>query len=98
MFKIILFGEDISKINIKEKKKIKKRKDKNKEFNIIEEIKKAIDLSKKLEIEYVDSEGKETKRVIKPQKIENGKIIAYCYLRNDWRSFKIDRIKKIEII
>lgn len=93
MFKIILFGEDLSKLNLKEKKRIK-----NKEVNIIEEIKKAINLSKKLEIEYVDSKGNETKRVIKPEKMKNGKIIAYCYLRNDWRSFKIDRIKRIEII
>ncbi len=96
MFKIILFGEDLSKVILRKKKRIKKPNEKD--LNPLEKIKKAIESSKKLEIEYVDSKGKETRRVIKPEKIENGKIIAYCYLRNEWRSFKIDRIKKIEMI
>ncbi len=96
MLRIIFFGEDLLKVNLEKKRKFIKRE--NKGDNLIEEIKKAINVSKKLGIEYIDSKGNRTKRTIKPEKIENGKIIAYCYLRNGWRSFKIDRIKKIEII
>ncbi|MEN3044885.1 MAG: hypothetical protein ABDH37_06710 [Candidatus Hydrothermales bacterium] len=97
MLKIILFGQELSKIKSEKNKKLKNKK-KKEELSLIEKIKRAIELSKKLEIEYIDNDGKETKRVIKLEKADYDKILAYFYLRNSWRSFKISRIKKIKII
>lgn len=96
-FNTRIFGEDILKI-YKRIKKDKKRIKPDLTINPLEKIKKAIEKSKKIEIQYVDEKGKRTVRVIKPQSIKNGNVIAYCYLRNSWRAFKIKRIEKIKLI
>lgn len=97
-FKRRIFGEDILKIQKgikKEKRRVKTEKD----FETpVEKIKRAIEKSKKIEIHYVDEKGKRSVRVIKPESIKNGNVIAYCYLRNAWRTFKIERIEKINLI
>jgi len=94
-FNIKIFGEEILKIKIE--KKMKKEKI-EKIQNPFERIKDAIKNSKKIEIQYVNEKGERTTRIIKPEKIEGENLIAYCYLRNSWRNFKINRIEKIKVI
>lgn len=54
----------------------------------------------KVKIEYRDSSGNITERIIKVYKIyrrgNHNVIYGYCYLRNDIRYFKTSRIKKIQ--
>ena len=58
-----------------------------------------ITLGKECVIRYVDSEGNTTERRILPKKIyKKGKhtvIFAYCYLRNEDRYFKANRIEQV---
>jgi len=37
-------------------------------------------------------------RIIEPYKIEREYIIAFCHLRQNWRVFRIDRVRKAEFI
>jgi len=94
-FNVKIFGENL--LEIKRNKKLKRRKTLNPK-GPIEKIKDAIKNSKKIEIQYVNEKGERTTRVIKPEKIEGENLIAYCYLRNSWRNFKINRIEKIKVI
>jgi DNA polymerase-3 subunit epsilon len=60
---------------------------------LIEEL---INTSKKIHIKYISSDGELTERVIMPKEIvrENNYIylVAYCYLRNSERMFRLDRV------
>lgn len=67
-------------------------------------IKKAIQENKKLEILYLKSKDEKSKRVIKPHNV--GELVfrdktflgveAYCYLRNEDRNFRVDRILEMK--
>ena len=94
-FNVKIFGENLLEVKIN--KKLKKEKVLKIE-KPIEKIKEAIKNSKKIEIEYVDKKGERTVRIVKPERIEGENLIAYCYLRNSWRNFKINRIEKIRMI
>lgn len=63
------------------------------------QIQSAIIHFKVLEIEYLSSENKRTSRTIEPFAVYSTKgnflLIAYCRLRNDFRAFRIDFIKKL---
>lgn len=53
-------------------------------------------------IEYTNSENKTTKRTIEPfaliNTIESWVLVAYCHLRKEFRFFRLDRIKKMQIL
>lgn len=71
----------------------------NKKF---EDIKQAILNKKVIEIIYFNSYGKETKRQIEPLQIwfknKAWYIKAYCKLKEDYRIFKIARIKDVKVL
>ena len=50
-------------------------------------------------MEYVDSDEQRTQRTIQPLRIrrKNGEmmLVAHCHLRNDQRTFKIERIVRL---
>jgi predicted DNA-binding transcriptional regulator YafY len=52
-------------------------------------------------IEYQSMQGKNTKRTIEPFALystqENWILIAFCRLRNDFRAFRLDNIKKLTV-
>lgn len=53
------------------------------------------------EIEYINEQNKITIRHIEPFSListENWLLIAYCRLRNEFRFFRLDRIKKLQIL
>lgn len=67
-----------------------------------ERIGKAIYEKKKLEIKYQAYNGEITTRIISPKKTVEKEgityIEAFCYLRNEERTFRISRIKNAKII
>ena len=69
---------------------------------IIDTILKGIDKKVAIEIVYNSfSKNEETNRIVEPVGIchysFNWHLIAYCKLRNDYRDFRIDRIKSIKL-
>lgn len=52
-------------------------------------------------IEYTNEQNKTTTRLIEPFALlstENWLLVAYCRLRKEFRFFRLDRIKKLEIL
>jgi predicted DNA-binding transcriptional regulator YafY len=54
-----------------------------------------------VKIEYENAENNETTRLLEPFALvstENWLLLAYCRLREEFRFFRLDRIKKLEIL
>lgn len=52
-------------------------------------------------IEYTNEQSKTTTRIIEPFALlstENWLLVAYCRLRKEFRFFRLDRIKKLEVL
>jgi predicted DNA-binding transcriptional regulator YafY len=47
---------------------------------------------KKFRIVYTSGQDVETTRVIEPKRIEGQYMVAFCHLRNSFRTFRVDRI------
>jgi predicted DNA-binding transcriptional regulator YafY len=62
----------------------------------------AIDKKLKVEIVYSGGTAPPTKRIIEPynlfERLGNNYLESYCYLREELRTFRIDRIESIEIL
>lgn len=69
--------------------------------NLISTINNAIQLKKKVTIEYDSREKGITVRDIEPMGIvyRQGKrnLVGWCLLRNDWRTFRMDRLNCIKV-
>ncbi len=65
-------------------------------------IKAAILNKNQIEFVYYNSKGNETKRMVEPLQIwfkdKSWYLIAYCKMKQDYRVFKISRIKEINIL
>lgn len=65
------------------------------------ELGEAIYSNKRMFIRYVDADGEETERWITPKQVVGLKdyvyLQAYCHLREDERSFRLDRIVHVEV-
>jgi len=69
----------------------------------VAEIQRAMDLKANLKIKYLSSSGAEvSEREVVPKEIreENGRkyLVAYCFLRGDERTFRIDGILHLEFV
>ena len=66
------------------------------------EVRRAIRDRRKLRIEYVDAEGRPSQRIIWPAAIayyvEATLLAAWCELRQDFRHFRIDRVRAVSIL
>lgn len=64
-------------------------------------IRKAIEANREIEFIYVDSEGNNTKRRVEPYslllKAQKWYLYAWCTLREDFRYFRISRIKELAL-
>jgi predicted DNA-binding transcriptional regulator YafY len=54
-------------------------------------VSQALKMQRKIEIIYLCDKGI-TKRIVKPIKLENSTLEAFCYARNSIRKFKIEGI------
>ena len=65
------------------------------------ELGEAIYSNKRMLIKYVDGDGEQTERWITPKQVMGLKdyvyLLAYCHLRNDERSFRLDRITQVQV-
>jgi DNA polymerase-3 subunit epsilon len=64
------------------------------------EIQEALDDEQDILINYIDAKGEETRRLITPIQVlaKNGSVylVAFCHLRQENRTFRLDRIVRIE--
>ncbi|MFH0944253.1 MAG: WYL domain-containing protein [Planctomycetota bacterium] len=49
-------------------------------------------------IRYRAAGGNITERLVKPQQISGTCLVAWCDLRDDRRTFRLDRIEKAELV
>ena len=65
------------------------------------ELGEAIYSNKRMFINYVDGDGEQTERWITPKQVMGLKdyvyLLAFCHLRNDERSFRLDRITDVRV-
>jgi DNA polymerase III epsilon subunit family exonuclease len=63
------------------------------------ELQEALDESRPVMMEYLDADGRTTRRVINPLQIRRSQgelsMVAHCHLRGDRRTFKLDRIVRL---
>jgi hypothetical protein len=55
----------------------------------------AIELGNRVTIDYVDSGGYSSTRVIEPLELDRHLLTAWCHLRSDERVFALDRIETV---
>lgn len=75
----------------------------NKDSIVLTALFESISNKKKIEIEYVKINSKQGEvRLLEPIGVfhenEYWYFMAFCYLRNDYRQFRIDRVKKIHVL
>lgn len=58
----------------------------------------ALDQGKKLRIQYQSNGGNNSNRIIEPLSVSGNYLVAYCHLRQDQRTFRLDRIISMEVI
>ena len=58
----------------------------------------AVDLSSVVEIEYRDGSGMHTTRKIEPSGIDSTYVYAYDHLRQERRTFRVDRLMRAEAV
>jgi len=58
----------------------------------------ALSESRKLEIQYQTGRGGVTRRVVEPMNISGSYLAAFCHLRGEQRTFRLDRIKSAELL
>ncbi len=61
-------------------------------------IEEAIRDEKKIRMIYMSGGYRETERVIAPYNVNDRYVEGYCYLRNERRIFRLDRIKWLEVL
>jgi predicted DNA-binding transcriptional regulator YafY len=71
-------------------------------FRFMPQIRKAIRSRQKLEITYSDDQGTRSERVVRPLQMEYwGRVwtaSCWCELRQDFRVFRIDRIRTLKVM
>ncbi len=61
-------------------------------------IEEAIDEDKMIKMVYLSKGFRETERVIDPYEVGERYVEGYCHLRNERRVFRLDRIKRVEML
>lgn len=73
----------------------------NQTSNLLSTLQRAITNFNFAEIKYSNEENEITKRIIEPFALyntqENWVLVAFCQLRNNFRAFRLDRIKQVKI-
>ncbi len=65
-------------------------------------VRTAVSQSQKLRISYARADGKKSKRVVRPLGTffwgSSWTLTAWCELRSGFRNFRLDRIRKLEVL
>jgi predicted DNA-binding transcriptional regulator YafY len=57
----------------------------------------AIEMGSQVTIDYIDSGGYSSTRVIEPLELDRHLLTAWCHLRSDERVFALDRIETVRV-
>ena len=69
--------------------------------NNLSELQFALTNFRLVNIDYINADEKSTSRIIEPFALlstENWLLVAYCQLREEFRFFRLDRIKKLQVL
>lgn len=69
--------------------------------NNLSELQFALTNFRLVKIDYINADDKPTSRIIEPFALlstENWLLVAYCQLREEFRFFRLDRIKKLQVL
>ena len=69
--------------------------------NNLSELQFALTNFRLVNIDYINADEKSTSRIIEPFALlstENWLLVAYCLLREEFRFFRLDRIKKLQVL
>jgi predicted DNA-binding transcriptional regulator YafY len=68
----------------------------------LEVLRGAIEQNRVVAVDYSDAEGKSTERRLRPMALlfwgQVWTLVAWCELRNDFRSFRADRVKAVNVL
>lgn len=68
----------------------------------LEEVRRAIESARIVAVEYADANGAATRRRLRPVALhfwgQVWTVVAWCELREDFRSFRMDRFRAIEVL
>lgn len=85
-----------------ERTRFKQNLNRERTTNIISQLQYALTHFQLITIDYVDEQNQQSKRMIEPFAListtENWLLIAFCRLRNDFRYFRLDRVKRMEVL
>ena len=69
---------------------------------MLERLRMAIEVAKVIEVSYGDAESQVTQRRLRPIALhfwgQVWTLVAWCELRNDFRSFRADRFKTLDVL
>jgi len=70
--------------------------------DLFNKIKRAIIEKEKIEFLYLNARGEDLKRIVSPLKLafryRTWYLYGYCHIRNDYRMFKISRIRELKVL
>ncbi len=60
-------------------------------------LREALHHQRKLWLRYIDHRGRATERWVEPLDVADGYLVAYCHLRQEQRTFRLDRILEMRL-
>ncbi|RQO39374.1 DNA-binding transcriptional regulator [Chryseobacterium sp. KBW03] len=101
--KAVLRQSEKDKVNLLSvRTKFEKLKDFEINSNNLSVIQNALTNFYLIKLDYINAENKKSKRTVEPfallSTIESWLLVAYCRLREEFRFFRLDRIKKLEVL
>ena len=100
--KAVLKYNQKDKVNLlSERTRFDQNVNRERNSNNLSELQFALTNFRHVDIDYINAEEKSTSRIIEPFALlstENWLLVAYCQLRKEFRFFRLDRIKKLQVL
>jgi predicted DNA-binding transcriptional regulator YafY len=100
--KAVLKYSQKDKVNLlSERTRFNQNLNRERNSNNLSELQFALTNFRLVNIDYINADEKSTSRIIEPFALlstENWLLVAYCQLREEFRFFRLDRIKKLHVL
>ena len=100
--KAVLKYSQKNKVNLlSERTRFNQNLNRERNSNNLSELQLALTNFRLVNINYINADEKSTSRIIEPFALlstENWLLVAYCRLREEFRFFRLDRIKKLSVL
>jgi len=100
--KAVLRYSQKNKVNLLyERTRFNQNLNRERNSNNLSELQLALTNFRLVNIDYINADEKSTSRIIEPFALlstENWLLVAYCRLREEFRFFRLDRIKKLRVL